>query len=185
MDGSSVRTGYFYTLNITLNGGLPMNENKWPGDNAVEELSEEEKQKIRWNISFSQMRFWIFCNLLETLVLFTAPFLSSSFDKLLHPRWPQYPYHYEISQIFLFLVILAISLTGAFFLFTAKEKSRLAIVKWLSLLGAVMMCLTFVIFQNGIGHATTHEERLYWVLFLCSLLHVLSCFRTFHAYKNL
>lgn len=157
-----------------------MNENNWPEDQEAETLSEEEKQNIVWRIYFSQMRFWIFCNLLEVFFLFAAPFLFALFDTHTH-----YLYHYEAPQIFLLLILLATSSASAFFLFSAKDKSRLNAVKWLSLVDAVMMYLSYVFFRKGIGHATTAEAKLYWVFFIWSVLHVITCIRVFHAYKKI
>lgn len=157
-----------------------MNENNRPDDNVAGALSEDEKQNIVWRVYFSQMRFWICCNLLEVLFLFAAPFLFAFFDIHTH-----YLYHYEPPQIFLLLILLVISSASAFFLFSAKDKSRLKAVKWLSLVDAVMMYLSYVFFRKGIGHATTPEAKLYWVFFIWSVLHVITCIRVFYAYKKI
>lgn len=165
-----------------------MNENKWPGDATATELSEEEKQEMDWKWYVPKMKFWVCCNLVEILFLLAVPFLIFYLNKMQYPgaAWAQQLSYYETLPLTVLLIILALSLTGMFFVFSAKDKNRLGTVLWLSLAGAVMMCFSFFLFRNGIGgHATTTEEKLYWFLLVCSLLHIVSGIRIFHAIKNI
>ncbi len=162
-----------------------MSENNRPDDKVNEEVFEEQRREAIWRQYFPKMRFWICCNLIEILFLFAAPLVINLFDNMRYPGWDFTPYHYEFPQLFLFFILAAISLTGAFYLFTAKDKSRLATVKWLSLAGAVIMYLSFLYFRKGIGHLSLNEEKLWWIMWVCTFLHILSCIRIFRTYKKL
>lgn len=160
-----------------------MNENRWSGDD--DDLTEEKIEEMVWNCYFPQMRFWTCFNLVGILFILALPFLIYLCDKILSPGWTQYLYHYSNSQLFLFLIILVISLASMFYIVTAKDKYRLEMVKWLSLAGAVMMWLSFFLFEKEIGYASITEKKLYWIIFICALLHIVACMRVFHAYKRL
>lgn len=98
-----------------------MGENKGADDGVVVGLTEEQKQEMVRNQNFHKMRFWICCNLFAILFLLAAPFLIFFCDKMQYPRWTQYLYHYTGSQIFLLLIVLAISLAEVFYIFFYKR----------------------------------------------------------------
>lgn len=162
-----------------------MSESRSPGDDVVLELTEEAKQKMVWNQYFPQMRFWICCNLFEVLFLLVAPYLIYFCDKMLYPRWTHYLYHYSGSHIFLFLIVLAISLADVFYIFFVKDIGRLETVRWLVSAGAFMLFCTFCQFAKDVGYPSLNEKKLYWFLLICLLLHIVSCKKVITAYKNL
>lgn len=162
-----------------------MDENRLSGDDVVEELTEEEKQEMAWKQYIPKMRFWICCNLFEILFLLVAPFLIYFNDKMQYPDWPQYLYHYKGSQIFLFLIVLAISLAEVFYILFVKDIGRLETLRWLASAGAFMMGVAFFLFAKQVGYPSLNEIKLYWFILICLLLHIVACKKIFSAYKNL
>ena len=159
-----------------------MNDNEWNEHDENDDLTEAKIQEITWNNYFPQMRFWACFNLFEILFVLASPFLICLCDKIAYPGWSPYLHHYEISQLILFIIVLAASLAGMFYIFTAKDKERLEKVKWLSAAGAVMMCLAFILFVKEIGYVSVTEKKLYWIILICALLHIVSCIKIFKAY---
>lgn len=162
-----------------------MGENKGADDGVVVGLTEEQKQEMVRNQNFHKMRFWICCNLFEILFLLAAPFLIFFCDKMQYPRWTQYLYHYTGSQIFLLLIVLAISLAEVFYIFFIKDIGRLETLRWLVSAGAFMMGVAFCLFAKEVGYPSLNEKKLYWFILICLLLHIVACKKIFNAYKNL
>lgn len=161
-----------------------MKDNEWNDRNKSGSLTEAQRQEIAWKQFFPQIRFWVRFNLFGILFVLAAPFLLAFFNKILDGG-SRYHHYYKPFQLILFLIVLAISLIGMFYIYTAQDRYHLEAVKWLSLAGAVMMCFAFYIFEEGIGHVSENEKKLYWIIFMCVLLHIVSCIKIFKAHKAL
>ncbi len=144
------------------------------------ENEQFDPKKLIWEKGFGKIRFWT----ILSFVLIAALFILLVALCPVYGEWMQEKKYMFVGILFPLMLLMA--LAGVLMVTVSKKENKLNTNRYILLANAVVAIVSFMAVKNAIGgHATTYEEKAYWIFLVNMIVQIVVGLVDFKIYREI